>query len=792
MMIYKYSLSFCMLLMSVLVMGQTTDLDGIPASFDRYRTTQLQEKLFVHTDRTSYLAGEIAWFKIYNVDASFHKPMGISSVAYVEILDRENKAVVQAKVKLQDGKGKGSLYLPVSLSSGGYRLRAYTRWMKNFSPEFYFEEPIHIINTLKEPEAVLVAKELQYDVQFFPEGGNLVDGLTSKVGFRATDHSGNGVNFNGVILDEDNTVIAEFKPAKFGIGNFSFTPLKGVKYHAVLNLPGGRVLKENLPERFDQGVVMALTDIQDKIRVTVKSSLGLGESMPVYLFVHSRNRVEYAGKGSIEAGLFTMEMGKDRLKDGVSHFTLFDVNGRPVCERLYFNDLPGNSLLLNASPDHQEYGMRKNVVVDISSATADSKPIATDLSIAVYRADSLQKDPSVNIVNYLLLGSELVSTIEQPDTYFSGSVAERAVALDNLMLTHGWSRFKWDSVFKPFAPVYAPELEYHVITGKVLTADTKAPAADIAVDFAIAGSRVQFYNGLSDANGMVNFYSKDLYGQHAVVLQTNSSSDSLYHVDLQSPFSDRFSSRSWPALRLPSNLNHTLLVNSINMQALNMYHKKELNQTNALNLDSVSFFGKPGEYYLLDNYVRFPTIDEVLKEYVLAVGVRHRNGKPVMQVYSGVQNEGFFEERPLVLFDGIPVVNTDKIFNYDPLKIRSIEVVAKKYFYGPEIYGGIIKFNTYKNNMDNLELDPHSVVLDYEGLQLEREFYSPKYDAGVHNRLPDFRSLLYWSPDVSTDIHGKGGISFYTSDRPGVYMGVIEGLGLNGIPGKKVFKFEVK
>ncbi|EOR96545.1 hypothetical protein ADIARSV_0274 [Arcticibacter svalbardensis MN12-7] len=781
-----------MLLISVLAMGQTTDLDSIPASFDRYRTAQLQEKLFVHTDRTSYLAGEIAWFKIYDVDASFHKPMGVSAVAYVEILDRENKAVVQAKVKLQDGKGKGSLYLPVSLSSGGYRLRAYTRWMKNFSPEFFFEESINIINTLKEPDAILVAKELQYDVQFFPEGGNLVDGLTSKVGFRATDHSGNGVNFNGVILDEDNTVIAEFKPTKFGIGNFSFTPMKGVKYHAVLNLPAGRVLKENLPERFDQGVVMALNEVQNQIKVTVKSTAGVAGS--VYLFVHSRNRVEYAGKGTLIDGLFTLEISKDRLKDGISHFTLFDVQGRPVCERLYFNDLPGNSLLVNASPDQQEYGLRKPVVVDISSATADLKPIAADLSISVYRADSLQMDPavSVDIVNYLLLGSELAGTIEQPEYYFSGSVADRAVALDNLMLTHGWSRFKWDLVFKPFVPVYAPELEYHVITRKLVAADTKAPAVGVDVDFAIAGSRVQFYNGQSDANGMVNFYTKDLYGPHVAVLQTNSSSDSLYDFDLLSPFSDRFSSRSLPALRLPSELNHTLLVNSINMQALNMYHKKELNQMTALNLDSVSFFGKPGEYYLLDNYVRFPTIDEVLKEYVLAVGVRHRNGKPVMQVYSGVQNEGFFEERPLVLFDGVPVVNTDKIFNYDPLKVRSIEVVAKKYFYGPAIYGGIIKFNTYKNNMDNLELDPGSVVLDYEGLQLNREFYSPKYDAGVSHRLPDFRSLLYWSPDVSTDIRGKGTLNFYTSDRPGVYMGVIEGLGLNGIPGKKVFKFEVK
>src|SRR5690606_41069572 len=108
--------------------------------------------------------------------------------------------------------------------------------------------------------------------------------------------------------------------------------------------------------------------------------------------------------------------------------------------------------------------------------------------------------------------------------------------------------------------------------------------------------------------------------------------------------------------------------------------------------------------------------------YVLGVGVRRRNGKPMMQVFSGDVNKGFFEELPLVLMDGVPMFDQLKFFSYDPLKIKSVEVLSKKYFYGQDVYGGLILFNTYKGNLDGMELDQDASIIDYDGLKQGREY----------------------------------------------------------------------
>src|ERR1700755_2521044 len=121
-------------------------LNEIQGSFNNYRQNALQEKVFVHTDKGAYLTGEILWFKLYVVDGSYNKPFNLSKVAYVEVLDDSNIPVIQAKVELHNGHGSGSLYIPVSVNNGNFHFRAYTNWMKNFSPDYYFDKSIAIVN----------------------------------------------------------------------------------------------------------------------------------------------------------------------------------------------------------------------------------------------------------------------------------------------------------------------------------------------------------------------------------------------------------------------------------------------------------------------------------------------------------------------------------------------------------------------------------------------------------------------------------------------------------------------
>ncbi|WP_315820033.1 hypothetical protein [Paraflavitalea speifideaquila] len=145
----------------------------INTRFNEYREKAIPEKVYVHTDKGFYLAGEILWFKLYYVDGTSNKPFDLSKVAYVELLDKDNRPVMQGKVAIIKGFGNGSFYLPASINAGNYILRAYTNWMKNFGPDCFFEQQVRIVNTLKPLPLVKPDSSSMYAVRFFPEGAIL-------------------------------------------------------------------------------------------------------------------------------------------------------------------------------------------------------------------------------------------------------------------------------------------------------------------------------------------------------------------------------------------------------------------------------------------------------------------------------------------------------------------------------------------------------------------------------------------------------------------------------------------
>jgi len=211
---YRQATSIALFLALTLITGQGFAQEAIPVALgkdlDQYRLQRLQEKVFVHTDKEFYLAGEICWYKLYVVDASFHQPLDLSKVAYLEWLDKDNKPVMQAKIGLSKGHGDGSLYLPLTLRSGNYKLRAYTNWMKNYGVDWFFEKELTIVNARKSAEVPEKPAPLQYNVTFFPEGGNLVENISSKIAFRITDQYGKGVECTGVVTEDDEDTVVRF------------------------------------------------------------------------------------------------------------------------------------------------------------------------------------------------------------------------------------------------------------------------------------------------------------------------------------------------------------------------------------------------------------------------------------------------------------------------------------------------------------------------------------------------------------------------------------------------------
>jgi hypothetical protein len=787
--LYTYR-PFVLLIMLLCRFANAQTVPGaITQAFDMYRSNHLQEKLFVHTDKSFYMAGEIIWFKVYATDAQFNLPLDLSKVGYVEILSKEHKPVFQAKIALADGAGNGSFQLPYSVNSGTYILRAYTNWMKNGSPDYFFEKDISIVNALKKPDWP-VAELAGYDIQFFPEGGNLVNGLKSKLAFKVVDMHGNSKDCSGAILNQRNDTVVRFNSLRFGMGHFDLTPTDGEQYHAVIKPAGAEPVSKKLPVVNATGMVMRVVEIdKDRISLTIQSS---NAGSTVSVLVHARQSVRVAVKKELLNGKAEILIDKKQLGEGVSHFTVFNESNQPVCERLYFKR--PEALSITAKPDAAQYGKRKKVTIDLATNTANNLPVAGNLSMSVFLLDSLQSFESSDILTYLWLQSDLKGNIESPTYYFSQPGAEVDEATDNLMLTQGWRRFRWENIMQQQNNTvdYLPETEGHIIQGKIIDKRNGQPAENIAAYLSVPAEKSLFTNAVSGRNGIARFAIKNFYGGNEVIVQTNSKADSVYRIDMVNPFSEKYSTRQPTDFLLSEKQSATLLSHSLQTQVGNAYFgDKHQSFLFPKTIDTIPFYGVPDRRYYLDDYTRFITMEEVMHEYVEDVRVRKNNDHFTYRIRNKFF-DNYFETAPLVLLDGVPVFDVDKIMAIDPLKIKRVDVVSQKFYQHNMAHDGIVNYSSYQGDLAGYPLDVNALIVEYEGLQLQREFYSPVYeDASNNSRLPDLRNQLYWSPDVRTDKNGKKQLSFYTADIPGTYGIVIQGISANGLAGSKTAVFTV-
>lgn len=764
---------------------------ALPAT---HTNTFLHEKVYVHTDRSFYVAGEVMWFKAYVTNAATGKPLAFSKVLYVEVINGSQQPVLQTKISLNDANGDGSFYLPFSLASGNYIFRAYTNFMKNGSPEEFFQKEISIVNTSENAEVKVAKKASNYSAAFFPEGGNLVNGLKSLVGFKVSDSENKGVEADGIVIDQNNDTVAQIRALKFGMGKFFFVPEAGKQYSAIFNFKDGSVTKK-LPEALDNGYVMHLDNSDPKnVSISVEAKTDATNTNPqMFVVVQSEKKINTAERAWLQNNKAQFQIPKDSFPTGVSLITVFDGNKNPVSERAFFVK-PKNQMLLKATSDKENYGKRSKVVTSVFTTGENGNGLTGDFSASVYKVDDLNQNDEGNIVSYLMLSSPLKGDIENPSYYFENTGAEVDEALENLLLVHGWRKFDTNANSENSLKDinYVPEYAGHFITGKVVNEITNEPAANIPVYLSVPGRRVQLRVCISDSKGMVHFEMKDFYGPHQVVLQTNSEVDSIYRVQIFSPFSEKFSDNDL-SNKVSETANSSLYARNMSMQVQQSFHQNELLQILKRPVDSVAFYFQPYRTYVLSNYTRFTTMEEVLREYVLEVNVRKSGSKyrlatfnaPGFELRDMQTSETIFDKNPLVLLDGVPVFNMNKIIGYDPLKVEKIDIVARRYHLGTLTSDGIVTFTTYKGQLEGFKLDPRDIVLDYEGLQEKRVFYSPEYStkSQVQSRIPDFRQLLFWEPNLKTGANGKTEFSFYTGDVPGRYLIEVQGISEDGIPG---------
>jgi hypothetical protein len=156
-----YVVSFLMINVICFSFAQDEVLNQVSSKFKEFQNDYLQEKLFLHTDKQIYFTGETIWFKTYLLDAKRHIPKTLSKIIYVELLNSNNQPITTQILKTYDGLQGSEIYLPDTLKSDYYKLRAYTKWMLNFDWNFIFEKEVLIIQNLKLPQSISVQNEIK-------------------------------------------------------------------------------------------------------------------------------------------------------------------------------------------------------------------------------------------------------------------------------------------------------------------------------------------------------------------------------------------------------------------------------------------------------------------------------------------------------------------------------------------------------------------------------------------------------------------------------------------------------
>ena len=346
---------------------------------------------------------------------------------------------------------------------------------------------------------------------------------------------------------------------------------------------------------------------------------------------------------------------------------------------------------------------------------------------------------------------------------------------------------------KPDAPIeYIPEYEGHIVRTRIIDKKSNTPTENVLTYISVPGQKQMVGAATSDHNGFLHFNIRNFYGSEELVLQAAEEKDSSHRIDIYNPFFEKYSRSYFPKLKFDKQFEENLIDKSVSTQVQNAYLSDQLKQFYNPPIDSGAFFGSPDRTYLLDDYVRFNSMEDVFREYVPEIELRRVHGRLRLRVLK--PERGFFDEDPLTLLDGVPFFDADSIMAFDPLKIRRLDVKTKNYFLGTANIAGIVSLTTYKNDLSGFQLEPGALVVDYEGLQLKREFYNPVYESNrqINSRIPDFRNVLYWDPRLGTDQSGRANSIFYTSDQPGKYVVIVQGLSAEGKAGYHMISFQVK
>ena len=356
----------------------------------------------------------------------------------------------------------------------------------------------------------------------------------------------------------------------------------------------------------------------------------------------------------------------------------------------------------------------------------------------------------------------------------SVSVAGRETQYSTMDILQ-WDNLRKNAKDTKFAGNMVAEYEGHILSARMIDLETGEPVRNIRSVplLAFPGKEIRLFEGQSQEDASVLFFTKHISGMHEIVTATLPRADEKCRVDIVSPFVD-WSPKKLPALQLDPTRNDEFLERSVGLQILHAYMADSLSQ---IARAEIFFRWEPDRKYLLDEYTRFSTMEEMFIEFIPALRFRKINNKRVLSVMTE-DNTGYAIGNSLILLDGIPITDHEFIYKYNPYLLKEVEVYKGRYVLGEQMFNGIAFLKSYNTNYPELTLDGTTQFFDYEGTQPHRFFYVPSYNTNEQkeSRTPDYRHTLFWNPFVQVNESSSLNIPFTTSDIKGEFVVTVEGI----------------
>lgn len=730
-----------------------------------------QQLVYLQTSKGVYEIGEELWFKAYLMDSQFLTPSLQDSTLYIQLLKTDNhQVIVQEKILINKGFANGHLFIPDSIAPGNYLLAAFTPHsflkdgqefkafrklsiLKRIASDSELKTTIKQLGVSNKSDSLLKTKLTEQKspvLHFFPEGGNLVSGLSNTLAFKANERNGKPTEISGELL-EDGEPVVHFKSTHEGMGKFAFTPKLGKQYQVKIE---GIDTFFSLPEIYTNGTVMTLVRQNEKTATFLVRQTQLSGNKKVYISARERGKIYAMYQSEIKNDSLIFTLPADKFPQGIIVITLYNEVMEPLVERLVYMNLDQN-LKIDIKLDQDVYDKKEKIKLHIKTTDEKGQPVIAHLGLSVYEALYASQTDFLNILSFAHLYSQIKGTITNPDYYFNQKNENRLAALDLLLLTQGWRKYVWHSDKLKITPESQLLLTNH-ISGKINSKKTVLPIMLIVVT-----------PEQSKVDGLIPV---SFGGDFSIDVADMKAAEKGYLY--VKPLGDE-ETVNGAIVKLDDPFNIINVTMKERVVTPPSFFKPLLSDTltvlpkipGLINLNEVVIKGMgSGNTTYRDRYLR--SLDSIAKYSFSNDYVGQCNWINCASCGSGT--------KPI---EGVRYARFKDASRHPMHNVAfTVDQITKEPYAYPKYTEAqlMAKFNISK----------------VEGYQPFKVFYEPNYEDNVAERnLLDFRNTLIWKPEIITNEKGEAQIEFYGSDIKAKFIGNIEGMNGTGLLGQTKFSF---